>query len=62
MRLGDGSQFVERVVAPAMVDLPIQKGQKLGEVVVTLGGVRPGVHLLARDDTAHRCFVAARVA
>ena len=37
VRLGDGSQFVERVVAPAMVDLPIQKGQKLGEVVVTLG-------------------------
>lgn len=36
VRLGDGSQFVERVIAPAMVDLPIRKGQKLGEVVVTL--------------------------
>ena len=37
MRLGDGTQFVERVAAPQMVDLPIEKGQKLGEVVVTLG-------------------------
>jgi serine-type D-Ala-D-Ala carboxypeptidase (penicillin-binding protein 5/6) len=36
VRLGDGTQFVERVVAPRMVDLPIRKGQKLGEVVVTL--------------------------
>jgi D-alanyl-D-alanine carboxypeptidase (penicillin-binding protein 5/6) len=36
VRLGDGTRFVERVVAPAMVDLPIRKGQKLGEVVVTL--------------------------
>jgi len=36
VRLGDGTQFVERVIAPSMVDLPIRKGQKLGEVVVTL--------------------------
>ena len=34
VRLGDGSQFVERVVAPTMVELPVAKGQKLGEVVV----------------------------
>ncbi|HXV95670.1 MAG TPA: D-alanyl-D-alanine carboxypeptidase family protein [Gaiellaceae bacterium] len=37
IRLGDGSRFVERIVAPAMVELPVQKGQKLGEVVVMDG-------------------------
>jgi len=37
VRLGDGSSFVERVIAPEMVDLPVQKGQKLGEVVVMEG-------------------------
>jgi serine-type D-Ala-D-Ala carboxypeptidase (penicillin-binding protein 5/6) len=37
VRLGGGTQFVERVVAPAMVDLPVRRGQKLGEVVVTDG-------------------------
>ena len=37
VRLGDGSQFVERVLAPEMVDLPVHKGQKLGEVVVMEG-------------------------
>ena len=37
VRLGDGTRFVERVVAPAMVELPVRKGEKLGEVVVTSG-------------------------
>jgi D-alanyl-D-alanine carboxypeptidase (penicillin-binding protein 5/6) len=37
VRLGDGSSFVERVIAPEMVDLPVQEGQKLGEVVVMEG-------------------------
>ncbi|MGH3059419.1 MAG: D-alanyl-D-alanine carboxypeptidase family protein [Gaiellaceae bacterium] len=37
VRLGSGTQFVERVVAPAMVELPVRRGQKLGEVVVTDG-------------------------
>jgi serine-type D-Ala-D-Ala carboxypeptidase (penicillin-binding protein 5/6) len=37
VRLGDGSRFVERVVAPEMVSLPVRKGQKLGEVVVLEG-------------------------
>ena len=37
VRLGDGSQFVERVLAPEMVELPVHKGQKLGEVVVLEG-------------------------
>ena len=37
IRLGDGSQFVERVVAPTMVELPVEKGEKLGEVVVMDG-------------------------
>ncbi len=37
IRLGDGTRFVERVVAPAMVELPVRKGDKLGEVVITDG-------------------------
>jgi D-alanyl-D-alanine carboxypeptidase len=37
VRMGDGSRFVERVIAPEMVDLPVQKGQKLGEIVVMEG-------------------------
>jgi serine-type D-Ala-D-Ala carboxypeptidase (penicillin-binding protein 5/6) len=37
VRLGDGSRFVERVVAPEMVELPVREGQKLGEVVVLEG-------------------------
>jgi D-alanyl-D-alanine carboxypeptidase (penicillin-binding protein 5/6) len=36
-RLDEGTRFVERVVAPAMVDLPVERGEALGEVVVTLG-------------------------
>jgi D-alanyl-D-alanine carboxypeptidase len=39
VRLGDGTAFVERVVAPETVELPVAKGQKLGEVVV-LDGAR----------------------
>ena len=38
VRLGSGTQFVERVVAPAMVELPVRRDEKLGEVVVTDGG------------------------
>lgn len=37
VRLGDGSRFVEQVVAPAMVELPVRRGQKLGEVVILNG-------------------------
>jgi serine-type D-Ala-D-Ala carboxypeptidase (penicillin-binding protein 5/6) len=37
VRLGDGSRFVERVIAPEMVELPVLQGQKLGEVVVMEG-------------------------
>jgi serine-type D-Ala-D-Ala carboxypeptidase (penicillin-binding protein 5/6) len=36
-RLDDDTRFVETVVAPAMVDLPVERGQELGEVVVTDG-------------------------
>jgi len=50
VRLGSGTQFVEQIVAPAMVDLPVRRGQKLGEVVVT-----DGVREVARVD-----LVAAR--
>jgi D-alanyl-D-alanine carboxypeptidase (penicillin-binding protein 5/6) len=50
VRLGSGTQFVERVVAPAMVNLPVRRGQKVGEVVVT-----DGEREVARSD-----LVAAR--
>jgi serine-type D-Ala-D-Ala carboxypeptidase (penicillin-binding protein 5/6) len=50
IRLGDGSRFVERIVAPAMVELPVRKGQKLGEVVVMDGD----------EEVARSDLVAAR--
>ena len=37
VRLGSGTRFVERIVAPVMVELPVRRGQRLGEVVVTEG-------------------------
>jgi serine-type D-Ala-D-Ala carboxypeptidase (penicillin-binding protein 5/6) len=37
VRLGSGTEFVERVVAPQTVELPLRRGQKLGEIVVTDG-------------------------
>jgi D-alanyl-D-alanine carboxypeptidase (penicillin-binding protein 5/6) len=53
VRLGDGSRFVERVVAPAMVELPVTKGQKLGEVVVLDGDEEVArVDLVATRDIA----------
>lgn len=57
VRLGDGTRFVERVVAPTMVDLPVQKGQKLGEVVVTLDGREVArVDLVAARDVPAPTF------
>jgi D-alanyl-D-alanine carboxypeptidase (penicillin-binding protein 5/6) len=50
VRLGDGSRFVERVVAPTMVELPVVKGQKLGEVVIMDGD----------EEVARADLVAAR--
>jgi serine-type D-Ala-D-Ala carboxypeptidase (penicillin-binding protein 5/6) len=50
IRLGDGSRFVERIVAPTMVELPVREGQKLGEVVVMDGG----------EEVARSDLVAAR--
>jgi serine-type D-Ala-D-Ala carboxypeptidase (penicillin-binding protein 5/6) len=37
IRLRPGARFEERVVATAMVDLPVERGQRLGEVVVADG-------------------------
>ncbi|MGH3035452.1 MAG: D-alanyl-D-alanine carboxypeptidase family protein [Gaiellaceae bacterium] len=37
VRLDEGVRFVERVVAPAMVELPVEEGQRLGEVVILEG-------------------------
>ena len=57
IRLGDGSQFVERVVAPEMVELPVSKGQKLGEVVVMDGDEEVArVDLVAARDIAEPSF------
>jgi hypothetical protein len=35
VRLRAGTRFVERVVAPAIVELPVERGERVGEVVVT---------------------------
>jgi D-alanyl-D-alanine carboxypeptidase (penicillin-binding protein 5/6) len=57
IRLGDGSQFVERVVAPTMVELPVRKGQKLGEVVVMDGDEEVArVDLVAGRDIVEPSF------
>lgn len=57
VRLGDGTQFVERVVAPEMVDLPVSKGQKLGEIVVTNGDAEVArVDLVAGQDIPEPSF------
>jgi D-alanyl-D-alanine carboxypeptidase (penicillin-binding protein 5/6) len=57
VRLGDGTRFVERVIAPSMVDLPIRKGQKLGEVVVMLDDREVArVDLVAARDVAAPSF------
>jgi D-alanyl-D-alanine carboxypeptidase (penicillin-binding protein 5/6) len=51
VRLGDGTQFVEHVVAPEMVDLPVSKGEKLGEIVITDGDTEVArVDLVAARD------------
>jgi serine-type D-Ala-D-Ala carboxypeptidase (penicillin-binding protein 5/6) len=38
IRIGQGSRFLERVVAPVMVDLPVERGQKLGEIEILSAG------------------------
>jgi D-alanyl-D-alanine carboxypeptidase len=51
VRLGDATQFVEHVVAPEMVDLPVSKGEKLGEIVITDGDAEVArVDLVAARD------------
>jgi serine-type D-Ala-D-Ala carboxypeptidase (penicillin-binding protein 5/6) len=50
IRLDSGVRFVQRVVAPAMLELPVEQGERLGEVVVL-----DGEHVVAR-----RPLVAAR--
>jgi serine-type D-Ala-D-Ala carboxypeptidase (penicillin-binding protein 5/6) len=57
VRLDDGTQFVERVVAPEMVDLPVSKGEKLGEIVVTKGDAEVArVDLVAARDVPEPSF------
>jgi D-alanyl-D-alanine carboxypeptidase (penicillin-binding protein 5/6) len=50
VRLGQATPFVERVVAPLTVDLPVERGQKLGEIEILSGG----------DVVARRALVASR--
>lgn len=51
VRLGDGTQFIQRVVAPEMVELPVSKGEKLGKIVVTNGEAEVArVDLVATRD------------
>jgi hypothetical protein len=49
IRVGQGTPFVERVIAPVMVDLPVECGQKLGEIEILSEG-----HVVVR-----RALVAA---
>jgi D-alanyl-D-alanine carboxypeptidase (penicillin-binding protein 5/6) len=57
VRLGSGARFVERVVAPAMVQLPVRRGQKLGEIVVTDGDRQVArVDLVAARDVEAPSF------
>jgi hypothetical protein len=37
VRLDEGFRFVERVLAPAMVELPVEEGERLGEIVILEG-------------------------
>lgn len=50
VRLAQGTGYVENVVAPAVVDLPVEQGEILGKVVILSGG-----HVVVR-----RPLVAAR--
>jgi D-alanyl-D-alanine carboxypeptidase (penicillin-binding protein 5/6) len=51
VRLGDGTRFVQRVVAPEVVDLPVAEGEKLGEIVVMNGDTEVArVDLVAARD------------
>jgi D-alanyl-D-alanine carboxypeptidase len=38
LRLGEGRTFAERVVAPVLVDLPVERGEMLGRVEILSGG------------------------
>jgi D-alanyl-D-alanine carboxypeptidase (penicillin-binding protein 5/6) len=52
-----GRPLVERVVAPAMVSLPVRKGERLGEVVVTEDGKEIArIPLVAARDVSEPGF------
>jgi serine-type D-Ala-D-Ala carboxypeptidase (penicillin-binding protein 5/6) len=50
VHLGQGPPFVEKVVAPLTVDLPVTQGERLGEIQILSGG----------RIVAHRSLVATR--
>jgi D-alanyl-D-alanine carboxypeptidase (penicillin-binding protein 5/6) len=57
VRLGDGTRFVQEVFAPEMVPLPVQQGQKLGEIVVSDGDREVArVDLVAARDVPEPSF------
>jgi serine-type D-Ala-D-Ala carboxypeptidase (penicillin-binding protein 5/6) len=37
LRVGRGARFVEKVVSPVKVDLPVERGEKLGEIEILVG-------------------------
>jgi D-alanyl-D-alanine carboxypeptidase len=55
VRLGDGSRFVERVVAPEMVELPVTKGQKRGDRRHERDARSPASTHATRESRTPRC-------
>jgi hypothetical protein len=53
--------LVERVVAPSAVELPVRRGQRLGEVRVYAGRKLVGARALVAAETIERPGVAGRV-
>ena len=53
--------LVERVVAPTAVELPVRKGQRLGEVRVYAGRKLVGARALVAAETVERPGLAGRV-
>ena len=56
-----GRPLVERVVVPTAVDLPVERGQRVGEVRIYAGGRMIGSRPLVADRTVSRPSFAGRV-
>jgi hypothetical protein len=53
--------LVERVVAPASLDLPVRKGERVGEVRVYAAGKLLGTRPLVAAESVERPGLASRV-